>query len=95
MYAGTLICIDALQIAIEEKTRVNMVMLGAIAKASGFIPLEALEETITESIGEKYPAALSGNLAGLRRGYQEARAPSPVRKDQPGIQGPPGRDRPA
>lgn len=73
MYAGTLVCIDALQIALEEKTRINMVMLGAIAKASGFIPLESVEEIITESIGKKYPQALEGNLAGLRRGYQEAK----------------------
>ena len=71
MYGGTLVCIDALKIALEEKTRINMVMLGAMAKVSEFISLEALEETITETIGKKYPAALSGNLAGLRRGYQE------------------------
>lgn len=71
MHAGKLVCIDALQIAIEEKTRINMVMIGAIGKVSGFIPLEKLEEVVTETIGKKYPAALKGNLAGLRRGYNE------------------------
>lgn len=71
MAAGTLVCVDALKIAMEEKTRMNMVMLGAIAKASGFIPLEALENAVKDTIGKKYPAALEGNLRGLGRGYEE------------------------
>lgn len=71
MHAGTLVCIDALKIAMEEKTRINMVMLGAIGKASGFIPLSILEQTVKDSIGKKYPQALEGNLAGVRRGYTE------------------------
>lgn len=72
MHAGVLYCVDALKIAIETKTRVNMVMLGAIARASGFIPLEALKEVITDTIGKKYPAALSGNLEGIERGFDQA-----------------------
>lgn len=71
LYAGKLYCIDALAIAIEEKTRVNMVMLGALAKASGFIPLEAIEASVENAIGKKYPAALAGNLRGVKRGYDE------------------------
>ena len=71
LYAGTIHCIDALSIAMEEKSRINMVMLGAIAKVSGFIPLEAVEELVRETIGKKYPAMLEGNLSGLRRGYEE------------------------
>ena len=71
LYAGTVHCIDALTIAMEEKSRINMVMLGAVAKVSGFIPLEAVEEIVKESIGKKYPAMLEGNLSGVRRGYME------------------------
>lgn len=70
MHAGTLICVDALKIALEEHTRINMVMLGAIAKATGFISLDSLEQVVRETIGKKYPAALEGNLAGVRRGYE-------------------------
>lgn len=73
LHAGTVICVDALNIALEEKTRINMVMLGAIAKASGFIPLEALETVVKDTIGKKYPAVLEGNLKGLRRGYEEVK----------------------
>ncbi len=72
MCAGTLYCIDALNIAMECKTRVNMVMLGAIAKASGFIPIEDLEKVIRDTLGQKYPAALEGNLEGIRQGYNRA-----------------------
>ena len=36
---GELYCIDALSIAMETHSRTNMVMLGAIAKASGFLSL--------------------------------------------------------
>lgn len=69
---GTIVCVDALKISIEEKTRINMVMLGAVAKASGFIPLDAVEQVIKDSIGKKYPAALEGNINGLKRGYEES-----------------------
>lgn len=69
MHAGTLVCVDALRLAIEAKTRVNMIMLGAMAKASGFIPLEDLKQMIEDTLGKKYPAALKGNLEGLEKGY--------------------------
>ncbi len=70
---GELFCIDALRIAMETKTRVNMVMLGAIAKASGFIPPEAAEQIAKETLGKKYPALLEANLEGLRRGFSETK----------------------
>lgn len=73
LYAGTIYCVDALKIAMEEKTRINMVMLGAIAKASEFIPLEAVLEIAENTIGKKYPALTKANLAGIKRGYEEIR----------------------
>ncbi|MCL2616898.1 MAG: 2-oxoacid:acceptor oxidoreductase family protein [Defluviitaleaceae bacterium] len=72
MHAGTLVCVDALGIAAEAKTRVNMVMLGALAKASNFIPIEALEKVVGDTLGAKYPQHLRGNLEGIRRGYEAA-----------------------
>lgn len=74
MPSGTLYAIDALKIALECKTRVNMVMLGAIAKASGFIPLEAVYESVSDTFGKKYPQAMKGNIDGIKRGYDEAEA---------------------
>lgn len=66
---GTLYCLDAGTIARECKCRLNMVMLGALAAASGFLPLEGLEKLCRESLGKKYPELTEANLCGIRRGY--------------------------
>lgn len=71
LHAGRLYCVDALKIAMESKSRLNMVMLGAIIKACGFIPMEKAEKLIEETVGKKYPDLLEKNLEGLRRGYEE------------------------
>lgn len=71
MYAGKLYCIDALKIALETKSRVNMVMLGAIAKTQDFMKLDKLEETIINTIGKKYPKALQNNLDAIKQGYEK------------------------
>lgn len=52
LYAGTVCCIDATELASETKSRVNMVMLGAIAKASGFIPLDAVKQLVADTLGK-------------------------------------------
>ena len=72
LHAGELYCIDAQKIGMESKTRVNMIMLGAVAKAAGFIPLEAVCKLAEETIGKKYPDLLERNLEGIRRGFEEA-----------------------
>ncbi len=72
MHCGTLYCVDAQGIAMECKTRVNMVMLGAIAKASGFIPLQSLIEAVSDTIGKKYPQAMEGNINGIKKGFEAA-----------------------
>lgn len=69
LYAGTICCVDALELALQSKSRVNMVMLGAVAKASGFIPLDALKGLVTDTLGKKYPSMLANNLAGIEQGY--------------------------
>lgn len=69
LYAGTVCCIDATELASETKSRVNMVMLGAIAKASGFIPLDAVKQLVADTLGKKYPALLQNNLDGIEMGY--------------------------
>lgn len=71
--AGTVYAVDALGLALESKSRVNMVLMGAIAKASGFIPLEAVKAIVADSLGKKYPALLERNLAGIEQGYQRVR----------------------
>lgn len=74
LYAGTICCVDALGQALRSKSRVNMVMLGAIAKASGFISLETARAIVSDTLGKKYPAMLENNLAGLEAGYHEVQS---------------------
>jgi len=69
--AGEVICIDAQRLAMETKSRVNMIMLGAIAKATGFIDFTDVEKMVRETIGKKYPELLKSNLEGVKRGYEE------------------------
>lgn len=76
LYAGTVCCVDALELALQSKSRVNMVMLGAIVKASGFIPLDAVKALVSDTLGKKYPALLEKNLAGLDQGYSNLQVQS-------------------
>ena len=73
LYAGTVCCIDALSLALESKSRVNMVMLGAAVRAAGFIPLEPVKDLISDNLGKKYPHALESNLKGLELGYRSVK----------------------
>ena len=70
LHAGTVYCVDALELALQSKSRINMIMLGAIAKASGFIPLESVKNIVSDTLGKKYPAMLDSNLAGLEQGFK-------------------------
>ncbi len=76
LYAGCVCCVDALSLALQSKSRINMVMLGAIAKSSGFIPLDAVKALVTDTLGKKYPAALDSNLNGLELGYNNVQISS-------------------
>lgn len=63
--------VDAQKIAMETRSRVNVVMLGAMARVMGFMDLKDLNAICEASLGRKYPAALAGNLEGIKRGFEE------------------------
>lgn len=67
---ATLYCIDALKIAMECNSRINMVLLGAIVRASGFIPLAKAASLCRDTMGKKYPDLIRANLLGLEKGYE-------------------------
>lgn len=75
---GRLFCIPALDIAMSEKSRINMVMLGAITAVLGFVPVEMAEELCCNTVGKKYPQLITANLNGLRRGYEHIREQRPL-----------------
>ncbi len=67
-YVGT---VDALGIAVEENTRVNTAMLGALTRVCSFIDPEAVKERIRVFFGGKYPALVEANVRTFQRGYEE------------------------
>lgn len=73
LHGGKVCCVNALEIALQTKSRVNMVMLGAAVKASGFIPLDGVIDLVTRTIGEKYPQMLESNINGINQGYEKAK----------------------
>ncbi len=73
LYGGTVCCVDALSLALETKSRVNMVMLGAVARASEFIPIDAVKDMVSDTLGKKYPALLENNLKGIMMGYDNVK----------------------
>lgn len=68
---GNCYVVNARQIAMETKSRINVVMLGAMAKVMGFVELESTRQICKDSLGKKYPAALESNLKGLEQGFEQ------------------------
>lgn len=67
--SGTVATVDAIRIALEVKTRINMVMLGAIVRMLGFISLDSVKEIVKQTFEKKYPQTIASNMAGLEAGY--------------------------
>ena len=65
--------VPAQKIAMETHSRINVVMLGAMAKLLAFVGLDAVEQICRDTLGKKYPDALEGNLQGIKRGYEEVK----------------------
>ena len=64
--------VDALHIALEERTRINTAMLGAITRASGFFDREAVRAAVVRTFAKKrYAHVLEANLRTFDRGYDE------------------------
>lgn len=70
---GTLAVVDALRISVEERTKVNTAMLGALFRICDFLDPEAMREVIRRTFEKKYPHLVEPNLRTFDRGYQEVR----------------------
>lgn len=68
----TLYTIDATSAAMELKTRVNMIMLGALCAAKKEVDLSCVKAAVRDSLGKKYPEMLESNLRGIDYGYNNA-----------------------
>ncbi len=73
-FNGKICTVRATDIALEEIKRgvPNTVMLGALAKVTGLITLEAVEQKIRDMFGAKFSEqVVQANLRALKRGYEE------------------------
>ncbi len=94
LMGGTIAVIDAIGIALQEKNRVNMAMLGALFRLCPFLDPDTMREVIRKSLEKKYPGAVQPALNTFDRGYNEvefqtfalpegSEMPSFVRMDTP------------
>jgi pyruvate ferredoxin oxidoreductase gamma subunit len=72
--SGTVAVLDALGIALEEKTRVNTAMLGAVARCCPFLDADTVRETIRDTLSVRYAHLVEANLRTFDRGYRELRS---------------------
>ena len=70
---GVVYGLEAQKIAIETRSRINVVMMGAVLKVMGLENLTTGKQIMEDTLGKKYPDALKANLEGMRRGYEELR----------------------
>jgi pyruvate ferredoxin oxidoreductase gamma subunit len=68
---GTLAIVDALNIAVEEKTKVNTAMLGALFRICEFLDPNSMREVIRKTFEKKYPHLVEPNIRTFDRGYNE------------------------
>lgn len=66
--------IDALSIAIEEKSRVNTAMMGAVTKTSGFLDYQAVLGALSDVFLKRHPSAVKPNERTFERGYNEVKS---------------------
>jgi pyruvate ferredoxin oxidoreductase gamma subunit len=71
--AGIIAVVDATGIALEEKNRVNMAMLGGLFRLCDFLDFEYMKGVIRKSLEKKYPQAVEPALRTFERGYKEVR----------------------
>jgi len=69
----TLACLDATTIALEEKTRVNTAMQGALAAMIPFLDVGAVREVLATTFERKHASIIESNLRTFDRGAAEVR----------------------
>ena len=84
--------VDAMSIALDERTRINTAMLGAITCGMGFMDVEAVRRVLTSTFEARYAHLVDANLRTFERGYNEVkleRVPGTYKPVEPALGGPP------
>ena len=66
--------VDALGIAVDEKSRPNAVLLGTLTAIFPFLRAQAVLEALTEEFAGKHPEAVAANTRAFARGAAEYEA---------------------
>jgi pyruvate ferredoxin oxidoreductase gamma subunit len=81
----TLACLDATTIALEERTRVNTAMQGALAAMIPFLDVGAVRDVLKTTFERKHASIIESNLRTFDRGAGELRIdrrePAPEGRD--------------
>ncbi|BCG60400.1 2-oxoacid:acceptor oxidoreductase family protein [Paenibacillus sp. URB8-2] len=70
---GTLAIVDATGIAVEEKTKANTSMLGALYRICEFLNPDGMKDVIRKTFEKKYPHLVEPNINTFNRGYNEVK----------------------
>ncbi len=70
---GTIAIVDATGIALEEQTKVNTAMLGALYRILDFLDPDSMKQTISRTFESKYPHLVEPNIRTFERGYNEVK----------------------
>ncbi|MEH7097357.1 2-oxoacid:acceptor oxidoreductase family protein [Neobacillus vireti] len=68
---GTIAIVDATGIALEEQTKANTAMLGALYRILDFLDPESMRQTIRRTFEKKYPHLVEPNIRTFNRGFNE------------------------
>ncbi|NRD79088.1 2-oxoacid:acceptor oxidoreductase family protein [Bacillus sp. BRMEA1] len=68
---GTIAIVDATGIALEEQTKANTAMLGALYRFLDFLDPESMKQTIRRTFEKKYPHLVEPNIRTFDRGFNE------------------------
>jgi pyruvate ferredoxin oxidoreductase gamma subunit len=68
---GTIAIIDATGIALDEQTKANTAMLGALYRILDFLDPESMKQTIRRTFEKKYPHLVEPNIRTFDRGFNE------------------------
>lgn len=68
-----IVTVDGIGIAVEEKTKANTAVLGAVFKALPFLNPELAEAAIEKMFGYKYPHLVLPNVETFKRGLHETK----------------------
>ncbi|MBQ7360360.1 MAG: 2-oxoacid:acceptor oxidoreductase family protein [Lachnospiraceae bacterium] len=63
--------LEAQKFAMDTKSRINVVMLGAVLRVMGVDDMEIGRQICADTLGKKYPDALENNLLGMEKGFRE------------------------